>query len=86
MQDPGFLRRRVLQPADLGLPLHRGRGEAGPSPWLRKTHSEASEWELRERGEMEEERRQEAEEPGAGDEEQPIFLPTPSFMASAEEG
>jgi len=39
--------------------------------------SEASEWERRER---EEERRQEAEEG-----EEPLFLPTPSFMASAGE-
>jgi hypothetical protein len=46
--------------------------------------SEASEWELRERREREEERRVEAEELGAGGEEQPLFLPTPSFMASAE--
>jgi hypothetical protein len=47
--------------------------------------SEASEWELRERRESEEERRVEAEELGAGGGEQPLFLPTPSFMASAEE-
>jgi len=47
--------------------------------------SEASEWELRERAEREEERR--AEELGAedeGEEEHGLFLPTPSFMASAE--
>jgi len=37
-----------LPPADLGLPLHHGCGEA----W--KAHSEALEWELRERGEREE--------------------------------
>jgi hypothetical protein len=36
-------------------------------------------------GEREEEKRVEAEELGAGGEEQPLFLPTPSFMASAEE-
>ena len=46
--------------------------------------SEASEWELRERREREEERVAEAEELGAG-EELPLFLPTPSFMASADE-
>ena len=40
--------------------------------------SEASEWELRERRGREEERRAEAEE-------QPLFLPTPSFMAPADE-
>jgi hypothetical protein len=33
----------------------------------------------------EEERRQDAEELGAEVEEQPLFLPTPSFMASVEE-
>jgi len=46
--------------------------------------SEASEWELRERRERGEERRVEAEELGAESEEQPLFLPTPSFTASAE--
>lgn len=45
--------------------------------------SEASEWDLRERREREEERRA-AEEVGAEGEEQPLFLSTPSFMASAE--
>jgi hypothetical protein len=35
--------------------------------------------------EREEERRQEAEELGAEVEERPVFLPTSSFMASAEE-
>jgi len=48
-----------------------------------------SEWELRERREREEERRAEAEELGAAEEwaleELPLFLPTPSFMASADE-
>ena len=52
--------------------------------------SEASEWELRERTELEEERRAEAEALGAEDEtgageESPLFLPTPPFMASAGE-
>jgi len=45
--------------------------------------SEVSEWELRERREREDERRVEAEALGAGKE--PLFLPTPPFMASAEE-
>ena len=48
--------------------------------------SEASEWELRERAEREEEKREEelgAEDVGAGG-EHCLFLPTPSFMASAE--
>ena len=47
--------------------------------------SEASEGELRERREQrEEERRAEAEGLGA-EVEEPLFLPTPAFMASAEE-
>ena len=50
--------------------------------------SQPSEWELRERQEREEE--QEAKELGAAGgsgagEELPLFLPTPSFMASADE-
>ena len=45
--------------------------------------SEASACALRERTEREEERRAEAEVRGAG--EEPLFLPTPPFMASAEE-
>ena len=45
--------------------------------------SEVSEWELRERQEREEERRAEAEVLGAG--EEPLFLPTQPFMASAGE-
>ena len=52
--------------------------------------SEASEWELRECREREEEREAEAEELGAAGvlgagEELTLFLPTPSFMASAGE-
>jgi hypothetical protein len=57
-------------------------------PGEEDVQSEASEWERRERRERrerEEVRRQEAEELSAGEEEQPLFLPTPSFMASAEE-
>jgi len=42
------------------------------------TGSEASEWELRERMEPEEERREEVEALGAG--EEPLFLPTPPFI------
>jgi len=49
----------------------RGEADAG---------SEVLEWELRERREREEERRVEAEVLGAG--EEPLFLPTPPFMAS----
>ena len=46
--------------------------------------SEASEWELRERIEREEEKGAEAERLGAEVEDR-LFLPTPAFMASAEE-
>ena len=46
--------------------------------------SEASEWELWERAEQEEERRVEAETLGMEAEEPPLFLPTPPFMASEE--
>ena len=52
--------------------------------------SEASEWELRERREREEESRMEADELGAaGDagagKKLPLLLPTPSFMACTKE-
>jgi hypothetical protein len=42
------------------------------------THKARHQWELRERLENEEGRRRETEE-------QPLFLPTPSFTASVEE-
>jgi hypothetical protein len=45
--------------------------------------SEVSEWGLRERRERKEEWRVEAWELGDDDEE-PLFLPTPSFMTSTE--
>jgi ribonuclease HI len=44
--------------------------------------SEVSEWELRKRQEREDERGAEAEALGVG--EEPLFLPTPPFMASVE--
>ena len=47
--------------------------------------SEASEWELRERAEREEERRAEAVVLGMEEEEHLLFLPIPSFMALAGE-
>jgi hypothetical protein len=50
-----------------------------PTPGEEDAQSEASEHELRERQE-----RQEAEEAGALGVEQQLFLPMPSFMASAE--
>jgi hypothetical protein len=60
-------------------------GRRVPAPPEDGAQGEASEWGLRERREREEERRQEAEMLGTEDEERPLFLPTPSFMASAEE-
>ena len=59
-------------------------GRLVPVPAEEDAQSEASEWELRERREREEERMAEAEEMGA-EVEEPLFLPTPAFMASAEE-
>jgi hypothetical protein len=59
-------------------------GRPVPAPAEEDVQSETSEWELRERREREEKRRAEAE--GLGVEvEEPLFLPTPAFMASAEE-
>jgi len=52
---------------------------------LRKTQGARCLSELRECREREEERRADAEGLGAA-EELPLFLPTPSFMASADEG
>ena len=46
--------------------------------------SEVSEWKHKERRELEEKRRAEAEELGVGG-ALPLFLPPPSFMVSAEE-
>jgi hypothetical protein len=59
-------------------------GRRVPAPAEEDAQSEASEWELRERREREEERRAEVEALGAEVEEL-LFLPTPTFMASAEE-
>jgi len=61
-----------------------GVGRRVPAPAGEDTHSETSELELRERRERGEERRREAGGLGAGREE-PLFFPTPSFMASAGE-
>jgi len=60
-------------------------GRLVPAPAEEDVQGRASEWELREWREREEERRVEAEEAGAEGAEQPLFLPTPSFMASTEE-
>ena len=59
-------------------------GRLVPAPAEEEAQSEVSEWELREREEREEERRADAERLGA-EAEEPLFLPTPAFMASAEE-
>jgi hypothetical protein len=61
-------------------------GRLVPNPEVEEdAQSVASEWELRERMEREEERRVEAEELGAEAEELPLFFPTPDFMAAADE-
>jgi hypothetical protein len=59
-------------------------GRRVPAPPKEDAQSEALEWELWERRESEEERRAQAEEPGAEVEEL-LLLPTPALMASAEE-
>jgi hypothetical protein len=61
------------------------RGD-GSRPRLRTTRRARRQSGNSQSGEKrEEERRQEAKGLGAEDEERPLFLPTPSFMASAEE-
>jgi hypothetical protein len=59
-------------------------GRLVPDPAEEDAHSEASQWEFRARRERAEARRVEAEGLGAKVEE-PLFPPTPAFMASAEE-
>jgi hypothetical protein len=59
-------------------------GRLAPALVGKDVQSETSEWELRERGEREEERRVEGEGLGAEVEES-LFLPTPAFMVFAEE-
>lgn len=58
-------------------------------PAEKDAESRASEWQPRERRGREEERKEKAEELNAtgelGVEELPPFLPTPSFMAPADE-
>jgi len=58
-------------------------GRQVPAVAGEEAQSEASEWELREQRGREEEMKQETEELDA-EAEQPLFLPTPSFMASVE--
>jgi len=57
-------------------------GRIVPAVEVDDAESEALEWELRECQELEEERRAEAEVLGDG--EEPLLLPTPPSMASAE--
>jgi len=57
-------------------------GRIVPAVEVDDAESEASEWELGERQEQEEEPRAEAE--ALGDGEEPLFLPNPPFMASVE--
>ena len=60
-------------------------GRLVPAPAEEDLLGEAQEWELQRREREVEGGGVEAEELGAGGEEQPLFLPTPSFMAFAEE-
>ena len=76
--------------AELDLLATTDVGRLEPAVEEGDAGSDVSEWELRERREREEEREAEAEELGAAGEfgageELPLFLPTPSFMASADE-
>jgi len=59
-------------------------GRLAPAPVEEDTQSETSEWEVRERRERQEEREAETERLGA-EVEEPLFLPTPAFLASVEE-
>ena len=94
VEDPGSFRRCEVWSGGAGFPCFYGRGKAGAGGERGRRRgsevagSDVSAWELRERREWEEERR--AEELGAEEElgardGPPLFLPTPSFMASAEE-
>jgi len=83
VEDLGALRRQEVQPGGTRFP-HVGRrwGDSAGRGRGSRRGSEASEWELRECQEREDERRCEAEVLGTG-KELPLFLPTPPFMASA---
>jgi hypothetical protein len=59
-------------------------GRRVPAPVEEDVESETSEWELRERREREEEGAAEAEGLDA-EVEEPLFLPTPAYMASVED-
>ena len=88
VEDPGPFGRWAVQSGGAGLPFVHGCSKASAT-WGRETRgSEALEWELRGSQERDEEREAEAEELGAEvgtGEKLPLFLPTPSFMASADE-
>jgi len=80
VRDPGPLRGRALQPAVFGLTTTdvvwktcRARSRSGTLGAERTGRRE------------EEKRTQEAQELGVGDQEQLVFLPTPSFMVSVGE-
>jgi len=89
VEDPDLLADERCSQAVLDFLSTTDVGRLVPPEEEGDTGSEGSEWELRERREREEERRAVAEVLGAGEElgggDQPLFLPTPSFMASAEE-
>jgi hypothetical protein len=68
----------------LGFLATTNVGRQVPTPAKEEAQSETSQWELRERREREEEKRAEGEQLGT-EVEEPLFLPTPSFMASVKE-
>jgi hypothetical protein len=78
-----------VQQGKPGLSRHHRGGRRAPDPVPveeEDAKNELSEWEQWEWREREEERKQETEGLGAEvEEERPLFLPTPSFMASADE-
>jgi len=82
VDDPGPTGRWAMQSDGAGLPDATDVGRRVLAE--EDAESEEPEWELRERREREEAREAEAEELGAG-EAILLFLPTPSFMASADE-
>jgi len=67
-----------VQLSGTGLPLLHGCGEAGPAPAEEDAQSKRQSGNSESGVKREEERRQEAEELGAGSGEQPLFLPAPS--------
>ena len=87
---PGSAGRWEMWQAVLDFLSSTDVGRLVPPLEERDAGSQVSEWELRERWEREVERETEAVELGAAGEvgageELPLLLPTPPFMASAEE-